>query len=404
MNLPEPMTCSNVQKLFKALGGAGYIRFVGGCVRNMLLGLPVGDIDLATKHTPDDVIKKLSAAKIKYVPTGLDHGTITAVMDGIGYEITTLRRDVETDGRRAVINFTDDWAEDASRRDFTMNALYADFSGKIYDPLGQGLDDLKRHRVKFVGDAETRIQEDYLRILRFFRFHSFYGKGALDKKAALACAKFAHKIKTLSRERITQEFTKILMGEAPQKILSFMQDYEILPDILSKNFNPDRIGSLIKFQKIMGNVDDDIIFCLRLITILNFQCNKITNISNYLILKKKQILIFNDILKIKIDTKRINKLKMMELIYFYPSNSVRAALIFHTLENEISNVDFKKILDVFNDTNRPVFPVSGRDLLAQGVHQGIELGKKLAQLEKRWIKSGFVMTRQELLEMLKKLP
>lgn len=400
MNLPESMICENVQKLFKVLGGAGHVRFVGGCVRNMVLGLPVGDIDLATTHSPDHVIKILSASKIKYVPTGLDHGTITAVIGGVGYEITTLRRDVSTDGRRAVVKFTDNWAEDAARRDFTMNALYADLDGNIYDPLGQGLHDLKRHKVKFVGDAETRIQEDYLRILRFFRFQSLYGKGVLDKKALSACAKFAPKIKTLSRERITQEFTKILIADDSQKILKVMSDYKILPDILGKSFNPDRIGLFIKFQKTLGEVDKDVLFCLRLIITLGFQFKKITKISNILIINKKQASILSDILKIKINTKRIDNLKMMELYYFYSSHSVLAALILQSVKDELSRADFKKLYDLLNVTKRPVLPISGKDLRLLGIPEGEKLGKTLKSLEQKWIQSGFKLERRALINFI----
>jgi len=158
-----------VSAIFQALP-KGSVRFVGGCVRNALMGVEVGDIDLATQIEPKTVASALDKAKIRYVPTGIDHGTITAVVDKKSFEITSLRKDVETDGRRAVVAFTQDWAEDAQRRDLTINALYADYDGKIYDPTGQGLDDLKVMKFRFVGDAEARVQEDYLRILRFFRF------------------------------------------------------------------------------------------------------------------------------------------------------------------------------------------------------------------------------------------
>lgn len=401
MNLPENMTSENVQKLFKVFGGAGYIRFVGGCVRNMILGLPAGDIDLATTYNPDQIIKILSKAKIKHVPTGLEHGTVTAVMDGIGYEITTLRRDVETDGRRAVVAFSKNWEEDAARRDFTMNALYADLDGQIYDPLGGGLNDLKKRRVRFVGDAEARIQEDYLRILRFFRFQSLYGKGVPDKKALLACSKFALKIKSLSRERVTQEFTKILVAESPQKILKVMGEYKILPDILDKNFNPNRIGLLIKFQNILGKIDKDVLFCLRLIIVLDFQFKKITKISNSLIINKKNISILNDISNIKINTKRIDYIKTMEFLYFFSSNTVLAAFILQSIKDELSLLEFKKLYDLFKVTSRPVLPISGKDLLLMGIPEGEKLGKLLKSLEKKWIQSGFSLTRKDLLKGIK---
>lgn len=396
MKLPKSIITEDVQKLFKTLG-QDHVRFVGGVVRNALLGVPIGDIDLATTLTPDEVINKLTAAKIKFVPTGIDHGTVTAIVGGIGYEITTLRRDVETDGRRAVVAYTTDWAEDAARRDFTMNALYADLNGKIYDPLGKGITDLEKQKVKFVGDAETRIQEDYLRILRFFRFHSMYGKGAPDAKGLSASARFAPKIKTLSRERITQEFTKILMGDNPQKILSIMKTHKTLPDILGVKFDPNRIGSELKIEKILADVDKDVIFCARLFIALGFSFKENAKFSNQLILNKKQISILNDLVKIKIDTQRLQKEKMAEYLYFYSWNSVAAALIISAIRENISPAQFKKTWQIFINTKRPVFMISGKDLLALGYTQGIEMGKKLKSLEKKWIKSGFTLTREELI-------
>ncbi len=399
MKLHPAMTTPSVQRLFKALG-AGSVRFVGGCVRNMLLGEPIGDIDLATPLTPDQVIRILSSAKIKYIPTGLAHGTVTAIIDGTGYEITTLRRDIKTDGRRAVIAYTDDWAEDAARRDFTINAIYADDEGNIYDPLMSGLDDLNHRKIKFVGDAATRIQEDYLRILRFFRFQSLYGKGKADKKAVSACAQFAPKIKTLSRERVTQEFTKIVMGDAPQKILAVMQNYKIIPDILGKDFNPDRIGSMIKIQKKAEGATKDILLCTRLLGVMDFQFQKITILSNLLIINKKQKSILDEIPKIKIDMKRIETSNIQELLYKFSWNSVAAALIVFAVKENISPIKFKKIWDLFLNTKRPVFQISGQDILSLGIVQGPDVGKMLKRLEQKWILSGFKLTRKDLIKNL----
>src|SRR5581483_1607408 len=173
--MTKPQTRAVIEAL-EAAGGAGCARFVGGCVRNAILRQPIGDIDIATKLTPDQVTRALETAGLKAVPTGVEHGTVTAVAGGHPYEITTLRRDVETDGRRAVVAFTTDWAEDAMRRDFRLNALYADPNGKLYDPTAGGLADARAGRIVFVGDAETRIREDALRILRFFRFSAWYGR------------------------------------------------------------------------------------------------------------------------------------------------------------------------------------------------------------------------------------
>lgn len=383
----------DVAKLFAALGDT-HLRYVGGCVRNALLGVPIGDIDLATTHTPDIVIKKLAAAKIKTVPTGIDYGTVTAVLNGVGYEITTLRRDVETDGRRAVVAYTNDWAEDAARRDFTINALYANSDGVVYDPLGSGLHDIERRRVIFVGDADTRIQEDYLRILRFFRFHAVYGRGAVDKVALASCARYAPKIKTLSRERVTQEFTKILMGASPQKILQLMTDHKILPSVLGKNFDGNKFATLLKLTKNIGAVDPDIIFAARLITVMGGS----HKIPDTLIFTKKQIGIFESSTKIKLtDVTTITPLQMMELVYLHSLPSLFVAVVLACLAEQVTPARFSKLWALLHSTKRPQLPVTGRDLIAAGYSEGVEMGKYLKSLEKKWIASGFKLSRPELL-------
>ena len=184
----ESQATRAVMRALEAAGGAGCARFVGGCVRNSLLGQPVDDIDIATRLRPEQTMAALKAAGLKAVPTGVEHGTVTGVSERRPYEITTLRRDVETDGRRAVVAFTEDWAEDAARRDFRLNALYADAAGTVFDPTGGGLEDAAAGRIVFVGEAETRIREDYLRILRFFRFYAWYGRGEPDAGGLAACA------------------------------------------------------------------------------------------------------------------------------------------------------------------------------------------------------------------------
>ena len=195
-----------VMDALQAEGGAA--RFVGGSVRNALMGEPVSDVDIATTATPEKAKALLEAKGVKVVPTGIDHGTITAVTSTRHFEITTLRVDVATDGRRADVAFTDDWVEDAKRRDFTMNALYCDADGTVHDPLG-GLDDLKARRVRFIGDPHERIREDYLRILRFFRFHAWYGKGEPDDAGLRACAEEKEGLRQLSGERVRDELFKI---------------------------------------------------------------------------------------------------------------------------------------------------------------------------------------------------
>lgn len=211
-------------------GGAA--RFVGGAVRDTLLGLPVSDVDIATPLLPEAVVARVTAAGMKAVPTGISHGTVTAVSDGHPYEITTLRRDVATDGRRATVAYSDDWWEDAARRDFTINALYADpVTGEIFDWFG-GLDDLTAGNVRFIGDAAARIAEDHLRILRFYRFAARFGQGALDAASHKAVIAARHSLRTLSRERVADELLKILALANPLAITGQMVADQVLGEIM----------------------------------------------------------------------------------------------------------------------------------------------------------------------------
>ncbi|HYW16749.1 MAG TPA: CCA tRNA nucleotidyltransferase [Allosphingosinicella sp.] len=235
-----------MKSLLAALGAAdGDTRYVGGCVRDTLIGLPVSDVDLATRLPPEEVIERLGRARIKAVPTGLAHGTVTAVVAGQPVEVTTLRRDVSTDGRHATIAYTDDWREDAARRDFTMNALLADpASLEVVDYFG-GEADLAARRVRFIGDPLTRIAEDHLRILRFFRFFARFGIGDPDPEALDACAARANDLMALSRERIADELTKLLALPEPVAAVRLLVGRGILKPVLPE-IEPDGVGRLAR--------------------------------------------------------------------------------------------------------------------------------------------------------------
>ena len=222
-----------MERLLDALAADdGETRYVGGAVRDDLLDLPVSDVDLATRFEPEEVIRRLEAARIKAVPTGIDHGTVTAVSDGHPYEVTTLRRDVETFGRHATVAFTTDWEDDAARRDFTINALSADpRTGEIFDYFG-GLDDLLERHVRFIGDPLKRIAEDHLRILRYFRFHARFGAGEPDRAALEACTARANDLMALSRERIADELLKLLALPDPRATVAIMIDRNILKSVI----------------------------------------------------------------------------------------------------------------------------------------------------------------------------
>lgn len=237
------------QQVLACLTGAGHRAFlVGGCVRNALMGLPVTDLDMATDALPLRVTELIQAAGLKVVPTGIDHGTVTVVVDGVGHEVTTFRRDVKTDGRRAIVAFSPRIEEDAARRDFTMNALYADGTGVVVDPLG-GLPDLMARRVRFVGHPEDRIREDYLRILRFFRFHAIYGDASagLDAEGLAACAAHSSGIETLSRERIGHEMRKLLGAADPAPVVASMQAAGVLAHTLP-GADPRALAPLVHLE------------------------------------------------------------------------------------------------------------------------------------------------------------
>jgi poly(A) polymerase len=239
-----------IRDLLTVLGAEdGLIRFVGGTVRDELLGIPHADIDLATRLAPAAVMERLATTKIKAVPTGIDHGTITAVSRGQVAEITTLRRDVATDGRRAVVAFTEDWKEDAARRDFTINALFADpVTGDIFDYF-DGLDDLEKRHIRFIGNPLERIAEDHLRILRFFRFHARFGSGELDPPALEACTARANDLMALSRERIADELLKLLGLDDPAATVAIMLQRAILRPVLPE-IEPERLADL---QALIGS-------------------------------------------------------------------------------------------------------------------------------------------------------
>jgi poly(A) polymerase len=242
------MTEAPTRRVLAALAAGGVVaRFVGGSVRDTLMGRPVSDIDIATPAPPEMVTALLQKARVKVVPTGFAHGTVTAVAKPRHFEITTLRRDVEPQGRRAVVAFVDDWRVDAERRDFTMNALFLDPDGTLHDYVG-GLEDVATHRVRFVGDPATRIREDVLRLLRFYRFHAQLGHPPADEAARAACRALAALLPTLSAERVAAEFLKLLAARDPLPALALMQEDAILPVILPEASHFDRLTGMVAIE------------------------------------------------------------------------------------------------------------------------------------------------------------
>jgi len=391
------MISPETRAVMDALGEA---RFVGGVVRNSLMGREVSDIDIATPLTPDEVTKRLEATKLKAVPTGVEHGTITAISNGRPYEVTTLRRDVSTDGRRAVVTFTTDWAEDAQRRDFTMNALYADATGEVFDTVG-GVADLKAGRVRFVGDPVTRIREDFLRILRLFRFHAWYGKGEIDKPALQACAAEKAGLRQLSGERIAKEMLKLLAAEDPVPVLRSMAATGILSEVLPGELNIVRLERLVAIDGTNFFQPDAI---LRLAALLpdraaaaheiadrwklsNADRDRLADIAgntdkivSYLSIKEVRKLLY------KLGTARFKD---------------RVSLKWAEDPKETNFVQWRALLAMADAWQRPKFPLDGGNVMAAGVPQGPLIGKILAEVEEWWIDSDFIDDEFSLAERLK---
>jgi poly(A) polymerase len=382
-----------LQPLLEALeAAAGRTRFVGGCVRDTLLGLEVSDVDLATQFEPGEVIRRLEAARIKAVPTGLAHGTVTAVSAGHPVEVTTLRRDVSTDGRRATVAFTTDWKEDAARRDFTINALSADpATGKVHDYFG-GLNDLAARTVRFIGEPLQRIAEDHLRILRFFRFHARFGEGAPDEASLAACAARANDMMALSRERIADELLKLLALPEPSATVGLMHDINmfglIIPEI--EGDGQKRLARLCERERAAGIAPDPL---RRFAALLPQQPDVVEGIAQRLRLSKKAVK--RVVAAVAADAPGQTP---EQLAYWIGRDSaVDHVLLGPGDPNEARRLD---------QWARPTFPISGGDLIASGVEPGPLVARTLRSIEEKWVAEGFpdqARTREMLREAVAEL-
>lgn len=402
---PKPwMTSAQTAAVFDALeakGGAGCARFVGGCVRNTLLGAAVDDIDIATRLEPQAVIEALEAAGLKAVPTGVEHGTVTAVSGGRPYEITTLRRDVETDGRRAVVAFTDDWSEDAARRDFTMNALYADRDGTIFDGAGTGVADARGGRVIFVGDPDTRLREDYLRILRFFRFHAWYGRGAPDAAALAACAAHADRVSTLAAERISKELLKLLAADDPRRAVALMAETGVLKVLL-----PD-LGDLARFNAVV-EIELEQLFTndpeLRLAALAPDDEIGAGRLAERLRLSNDQR---DRLVAAKGRTPRITSWmsprELRRAVYRIGPRAFadRVKLAWAEAARTATTPQWRGLIALGEGWSPPPFPISGDDVMKAGVPKGPMVGQVLREVEDWWIDHDFIDDKFSAIEKLK---
>ncbi len=395
-----------VVQVFELLDGSeGKTKAVGGIVRNTLMGDASGDVDMATMFLPAEVTARAEAANVKAIPTGIQHGTVTLVIDGEAFEVTSLRKDVKTDGRHAEVEFGGDWESDARRRDFTFNALYVGPDGELLDPLG-GLEDCLSKNVRYIGDAKKRNKEDFLRILRFYRFFAFYGSGRPDAEGLKASVAQKSKLDQLSAERIWQELKKLLSAPDPSRALLWMRTTGVLATILpeGEKWGIDAIHGLISAERDLGWSPDPM---LRLMSILPPMPEKLTELGKRLRLSNAEI-------------DQLQKWAMVEQIDpANPDMDFKASLYWGDQSTTVSALKlslanmrqkapesveamqkaagYARLLQIAEEWQQPVFPISGKDLLEAGAAPGPELGEALKALEERWVKSGFSLTREKLL-------
>jgi poly(A) polymerase len=367
----------------RTLLAEGEVRVVGGAVRNALLGETVADVDLATTLLPSTVMRICADAGFGVHPTGLEHGTITISLQGTSFEVTTLRRDIATDGRRAVVAFTTNWAEDAARRDFTLNALSCDVNGICHD-YTNGYADLLKRKVRFVGAPRTRIREDYLRILRFFRFHAVYGKGAPDAAALKACVALRKGLKKLSAERVRQELFKLLLAPRGVETLQLMARQGILSEVLPYTE---------KWRALKSLPADPV---LRLFVLAQVPAQL-----------RERFRLSND------DTTRLDRLAAVprlapglqeaerrRMLYQLGVPAWRDAVHLSRAEARDRTADWESLLHLPETWDMPNFPLRGGDLVKAGLAQGPRLGQVLAALEDWWVASDFKPDKQDLLVRL----
>lgn len=386
------MTARETRAVMDALG-TGRARFVGGCVRNALMGRPVEDIDIATSLKPDAVMAALEAAGLRAVPTGIDHGTVTAVSGGRAYEVTTLRRDVETHGRHAVVAFTTDWAEDAARRDFRLNAIYADADGTVHDP-GGGLDDIAARRVVFIGEARARIREDYLRILRFYRFTAWYAR-AMDADGHAACVDERAGLQALSRERVWKEWKTLLAAPDPGPMLEAMRAGNVLKEVLPGALDLNVLLGIIRTDMREALPPDSLLRTAALLDADGDRMRAVCTAMKASNVEKARLsaLATRPPARAGADV-RTRRAHLYRLGAEAFGDQIRLGLAAGEGEADALKAD----LDAAAAYERPAMPVRGGDLVRLGVETGPAVSRTLKALEADWIASDFTLDRGALLK------
>ena len=410
---PQPwMTVPETRAVIAALTAEGAeVRFVGGCVRDAVIGRPVKDVDIATHDPPERVMALLKKAGITVVPTGLKHGTVTAVIGKSHFEITTLRRDVETFGRHATVEFTNDWTADAARRDLTMNALFCAPDGRLFDPFG-GLADLRARRVRFVGDAVTRIREDVLRLLRFFRFYAHYGAPPPDAEALAAARELAPLLPTLSGERVCGETLKLLMAPDPASVIALMRDEGVLSHFLPEGTGIARLAALVTVEGIAPKrlvPEADAI--RRLAALLDGGAPAAEAVAVRLRLSNAERERLIAIAGGPWPVADLDGPARRRLLYRLGRERFRDAALYawaEALAGTLATADryeTESWIDLVGaiETALPAFPLRGRDALELGLPPGPEVGRLVAEVESWWIDGDFRADRAACLARLAEL-
>jgi poly(A) polymerase len=407
INPPDWMTSADTARLFGTLSDAGAsVRFVGGCVRDAVLGRSVKDLDVATDAEPNRVLEILGEQMIRAVPTGIEHGTVTAIPDARPFQITTLRRDVATDGRRATVEYTNDWVEDSRRRDFTFNALSADIDGMVYD-YTDGITDLNEGRVRFIGKATDRITEDQLRILRFYRFQAHYGKTDPDPDAVAACSANLGSIQALSGERIWNEFSRTLIAPEPSQVFELMEKSGLLRLLLPVRKSVSRLTALAALET-MVKLDPDPV--RRLTALVQPDRSEASQIATRLRLSKEETRRFDDLSARCGETSAgMNDVALRRSLYTLGPERFRE-LVLLDWANQIvmeparaaeATAAWKETWDKAASSPPPEFPLNGEDVKASGIEEGPDVGEILKDIEEWWVEQAFRPDREDCVDRLR---
>jgi poly(A) polymerase len=392
---PPPET----MPLIAALTGDGAeVRFVGGCVRDFILGKVAQDIDLTTNARPERVMALLERAKIRAIPTGIDHGTVTAIISKKKFEVTTLRRDVDTNGRHAIVQFGTDWAEDAARRDFTFNAMSMTPDGTLYDPFN-GKEDLLEGRVRFVGDAPQRVREDVLRILRWFRFHAHYGKAHVDEAALSACKGFAFRLPDLSGERIRRELLLLLKAPNPLPSLKLMIETNVLDAVLGRGYSANLLKGLCKIERLLRLQPDSV---LRLAALIGNHSTVAPVVVRLFLSNLERNRLDRALAAEPALTPKASQEEQRTTIYKYGARQLkdRVLLAWSATPTEVTWKEWWHEIETFTP---PKFPLKGKDLTALGIAESPLIGDLLRQVENWWISEAFAPDRNACLSQITKI-